>query len=146
MKYPKIKKTSIALLMSFSCSTLFADGIASISIYGASISAEPSVAYDVANLHVSSNTANASQSFQNGDNISLSLSEMADGLYHYKLTLVSEETTDSTTPPSVSSQSGQFRVINGSSSKYNNEIAAAEAETAERNTVSLEIVDGAPVN
>lgn len=121
----KFKKTLLSSAL-FSFSALFAADIATPQIGGANISLSPTVSYNAASLRVSSSSTNQTNVYQSGESISMDLSSMGDGLYHYQLSLDAD-----------ASQSGKFRIINGAASIYNDEIATAEAEEEDRVNRSL---------
>lgn len=124
-----IQTAGIVLLISFSSSALLAAGIADEQISGSDLSLSPTVAYDVATLRVSSDAADVTNAFQSGESISMDLSSMTDGLYNYELSLVtnSAEAEGSGNTGTRVGQGGQFRIINGSASVYNESVAEDEA-------------------
>lgn len=133
-KHKKIRsKIGLALFMSFSCGSLFAANVADVSFNGDSLSLTPLVSFDSAGLRVSSENTDVTQVFQSGDNISISLSGMPDGAYKYELGLHTKSDIDpagdngDSIPPD-DSQSGQFQIINGVASVFDN---AANAEVAD---------------
>ena len=123
MKHTQIlKKTGIALLLSFAANIAFANQAADVQISGG-LYLTPLVSYDSATLRVSSDTLDVTDSFNAGESISFTDSGIDDGKYAFELTLVSSISNDDEATPDerIVTQMGSFKVQNGT-------IIANEAE------------------
>lgn len=130
-KLTLLKRAGITLLLSASCGSLLAGEYATEEFYGSSLSLTPTVAYDKASLRVSGDNTDASQVFENGDAISMSLSDLSDGMYYYQLNLSTAPADPSesmASDPSGKVQSGKFIVVQGVASELNDEIEEAQAQ------------------
>ncbi len=130
--YKKIQHVSIGLLMSFSSTVLFAEGIAEEKVDTGGLTLSPVVSYDLANLRVSSNSSELTTNFKANESIRVDTGSLADGIYYYEL-LLSTASADRENNPnsSVATQNGGFIIKDGITSK-NNDITQASKAQAER--------------
>lgn len=107
-----MRTTSIALGLSFSNLAVFTGIIATELVDASGLRFLPSVSYDLAHLQIKSKSSDTSHCYPVGDRIHFDSDSMKDGIYSYKLLLISDA-SNSLPKGHVVSQKGFFCILAG---------------------------------
>lgn len=137
------QRTYMILLMSFSASSAIAGSVASEQADTGGLTLSPTVSYDSASLHVSSDNLDTTSSFSSGESIRVDAGGLADGVYYYELSLSNNPSENAPNGSSVT-QNGDFKVSQGVASSNSDEEQEAEAQAEAAAVAATQTYEGEP--